>query len=313
MSERRLLIVGTGGVGGFFGAKLINAGFDVWFVARGAHLAAIKTSGLSVKSSDGDFVVPREKFSDNPESVGKTDVVLFCVKSYDTESAARQLNPILHDGSIVITLQNGVDNREKIQSVITRGTVYGGVAYVYSRIIAPGQIVEGGGPKKIIFGPETNADTQRADEILRIFLDAQIDAARSSNIQADLWKKFVFITGASGITALTRLTMGEILADQEARALLRDAMTETYSIARAKHIDLPPSLVGGFFETMSRFKNDTRSSLYNDLANGKPLEIEGLAGTVVRFGNELGIPTPVQRVIYASLLPYHRKHLASRS
>ncbi|MGB2867954.1 MAG: 2-dehydropantoate 2-reductase [Bacteroidota bacterium] len=313
MSTKSFVVVGTGGVGGFFGAKLANAGLDVRFIARGAHLAAMKKSGLSVKSSDGDFFVPGEKFTDNPEIVGKADVILFCVKSYDTETAARQLGAMLHDDSIVITLQNGVDNREKIQSAVPRGTVYGGVAYVYSRIVAPGQIVEGGGPKKIIFGPENNVDHSTADEILRIFLEAKIDAARSVNILGDLWKKFVFITGASGITALTRLTMGEILAEGETRALLRDAMTETYSIARAKNIDLPSTLVDDFFETMSRFKNDTRSSLYNDLINAKPLEIEGLAGTVVRFGNELGIPTPVQSVIYASLLPYHRKHLAHRS
>ena len=146
-------------------------------------------------------------------------------------------------------------------------------------------------------------------EIHKTFTRAGINADLSPTIEQDLWKKFIFITGASGVTALTRLTLGQLLAHQETRALIRAVMEETTAIARAKHIPLESNLIDSFFETLSKFKNDTRSSLYYDLANGKPMEVEALAGTAMRMGEELGIPTPIQKTIYASLLPYHRMHV----
>jgi 2-dehydropantoate 2-reductase len=307
----KFLVFGTGGVGGYFGAKLSNAGEDIWFIARGKHLEAMKQHGLKVKSAKEAFTIPPQKISGNIVDAGQADVVLFCVKSYDTESAARQLLPVMRDNTVVISLQNGIDNEESIRRIIPPGTVYGGVAYIYSTITAPGEITRYEGPAKIVFGPLDNRLTDQARRIHDVFQHAGVNADLSSNIQQELWKKFIFITGVSGITALTRLTLGELLANPETRQLVRSAMEETKAVAIASGISFNPGLIDTFFDTLGKFKNDTRSSLYFDLANGKPMELEALAGTVVRLGEQLSIPTPIQKTIYASLLPYHRKHVQS--
>jgi len=307
----KFAVIGTGGVGGYFGGKLAHAGNEVWFLARGAHLAAMRAQGLHVHSTDGEFTLPAGTMTADPRDAGPVDVVLFCVKSYDTETAARQLSPLLQPATIIISLQNGVDNEEKIRAVTTSGIVFGGVAYIYSTITAPGEITETGGPKKIIFGPQAAtpaAADRRAREILDTMTGAGIRAELSSDINTALWKKFIFITGAGGITALTRLTLGEILAVEETRALLADAMRETEAVARAEKARIEAGFIDGVFTTLRNFDNNTRSSLYYDLTHEKPMEVEALSGTVVRLGARHGIPTPTHRAIYASLLPYHLRH-----
>jgi 2-dehydropantoate 2-reductase len=305
----KFLVLGTGGVGGYFGAKLANAGEDVWFIARGRHLDAMKQNGLKVNSAKEAFTVPPQNISGNAADAGQVDVILFCVKSYNTEEAARQIIPRIQKNTVIISLQNGIDNEELIRRIIPTGTVYGGVAYIYSTITAPGEITRYEGPAKIVFGPLDNKLSDQAHRIHDAFLHAGVSADLSSNIQQELWKKFIFITGVSGITALTRLTLGELLANPETRQLIRSAMEETKAVAIASDISFDPNLIDTFFDTLGKFKNDTRSSLYFDLANGKPMELEALAGTVVRLGERLSIPTPIQKTIYASLLPYHRKHI----
>jgi len=305
-------IYGTGGVGGFFGGKLARNGSDVHFIARGSHLEAMKKSGLRIISTDGTWVVPPGKMTDEPREIGPVDVILFCVKSYDTETAARQLQPLIKESTIVISLQNGIDNEEKIEASINTGIVYGGVANIYSTIQSPGIISETGGPKKLIFGPlhpETPEIALLARNILSTMLDAKIVAEFSGNIRTALWKKFIFITGVGGLTALSRLTLGEILKTSETCALLEDAMKETAAVAHGLGISIEPSYIDSVFETLEKFNNETRSSLYYDLSHGKPMEIEALAGTVVRLARELGISTPIQDTIYSSLLPYHLKHV----
>ncbi len=305
----KFLVFGAGGIGGYFGAKLSSAGEDVTFVARGKHLAAVQSHGLRVNSAQEHLHIDAGHFIGKVEDAGAVDVVLFCVKSYDTDEAARQLIPTLKTGTIVICLQNGIDNEDKIKKIVPLGTVFGGVAYIYSTITAPGEIFRNEGPAKIVFGPLDNKLEQQSHDIHKAFQNAGINADLSSSIESELWKKFIFITGASGVTALTRLTLGELLANHETRALIRSAMEETKSLAEAKHIPLEKTLIDSFFDTLSRFKNDTRSSLYYDLVNERPMEVEALAGTVVRLGEQLRIPTPIQRTIYAALLPYHRRHL----
>ncbi len=305
----KFLVLGAGGIGGYFGAKLASAGEDVTFVARGKHLEAMKSHGLNVNSAQEHIHVDPEKFTGDAAHAGKFDVILFCVKSYDTENAARQMIPALKKESIVICLQNGIDNEDIIKKNIPLGTVLGGVAYIYSTVTAPGEITRNEGPSKIVFGPLDNKLDERSRQIHQTFQKAGITADLSGTIENELWKKFIFITGASGITALTRLTLGELLANAETRKLIRSAMEETLAVGRAKHIHLENNLIDTFFETLSKFKNDTRSSLYYDLVNEKPMEVESLAGTVVRLGEQLNIQTPIQRTIYASLLPHHLKHL----
>jgi 2-dehydropantoate 2-reductase len=306
-------VMGTGGVGGYFGGKLAKSGEDVWFLARGKHLDAMRANGLLVNSFEGNWIVPPGKMTDNPKDVGAVDVVLFCVKSYDTESAAKQLAPMLSDDTIIISLQNGVDNEVKIQHEVPRGVVFGGVSYIYSTITAPGVITHTVGPTKIVFGDlekRSGRVGERAKKILDAMLKANINATLADDIQLELWKKFVFIAAVGGMTALARLTLGEILAVNETREMLADAMRETETIARAKQVDLPPQFTEQVFEILKKYDNNSRSSLYHDLVHDKRIEVEAFSGTIVKYGKELGIPTPVHRAIYAALLPYHLRHIS---
>jgi 2-dehydropantoate 2-reductase len=307
----KFAIIGTGGVGGYFGGKLARSREDVWFLGRGKHLDAMRTSGLLVNSFEGNFTIPPGTMTDNPSEIGVVDVVLFCVKSYDTESAAEQLAPLLSDETLVLSLQNGVDNEEKIQHAIPRGVVFGGVSYIYSTITAPGVVTHTVGPTKILFGDfekRSGRARERAKLILDAMLKANINATLADDIQLELWKKYIFIAAVGGMTALTRLTLGEILAVEEPREMLADAMRETETIARAKHIHLPPQFTEHVFEVLKNDDNNSRSSMYHDLVHDRRIEIEAFSGTIVRYGKEMGIPTPVHRAMYAALLPYHMKH-----
>jgi 2-dehydropantoate 2-reductase len=251
--------------------------------------------------------------TDDIGSIGSGDVVLFCVKSYDTESAARKLAPIMREGSLIIPLQNGVDNEDKIRKTVARADVYGGVAYISSRITAPGEITEVGGFQRIVFGPEETLTNHNANYVHEAFLRAGIKSQLQDDITKELWRKLVFISSMGSLTALSRLTHGEILANQRTVALMFDAMREVQAVASKVGVELEPVDEPRVLEGLKRFSDDTRSSMYFDLAAGKPMEIEALNGTVVRLGEQLGVPTPIHRVIYSVLLPYHLKHTQQHS
>jgi 2-dehydropantoate 2-reductase len=307
----KFIVLGSGGVGGYFGARLYRAGEQVRFIARGAHLEAMKSRGLRVVSRGESFLVPPSAAAGSLTEVEPADVILFCVKSYDTEATAKLLAPVLHAGSVVISLQNGVDNEEKIKRNIPTGRVFGGVAYIYASITRPGEVMESGSPRKIQFAPlpgGSEEDRAHARVIRDACVKAGIDAEVPEDIAVALWKKFIFITGAAGITALTGLTLGEVLEVAPTRRLMIDAMHETEAVARARKIPLEPGFLTAMVESLSKFDPGTRSSLYHDLAHEKPMELEALAGAVVRYGEAAGVPTPIQRTIYASLLPYHLRH-----
>lgn len=305
----RYVIMGSGGIGGFFGGRLAQAGEEVWFVARGKHLEAMKQRGLQINSTAGSFTVQPGTMTDDLSAIGRADVILFCVKAYDTESAARQLSPILHDKSLVIPLQNGIDNSEKIAKNIAGGTVYGGVAYISSRITAPGEITEVGGFQRIVFGPLEKHAASIANDVHEAFIRAGIKSQLQDDIKKELWRKLIFIASMGSMTALSRLTHGEILASPRLIALVFDAMREIHAIAVKLGIDIEPVDEARVLEGLKRFNDDTRSSMYFDLAAGKPMEIEALNGTVVRLGEQLGVPTPIHRVMYSVLLPHHLKHV----
>lgn len=310
----KIAVVGTGGVGGFFGAKLYAGGQDVRFIARGVHLAAMQRAGLTVHSPDGDLHVPADRFTDDPSSVGKADAILFCVKTYDTAVAASSIAPMLAHETLIIPLQNGVESEQALQRLIPAGIAFSGVAYVYSTIMSPGIITEAGRPRKIQFGRLSGAaaDDGRATALLDAMLRAGIDAEFLTDMRSALWKKFIFIAAVGGMTAVTRLTLGEILAVPRTSALLEAAMRETDAVARALGVPLEPGHVSSVMDKLSSYSNDTRSSLYHDLANGKPLEIDALSGAVVRFGAQAGVPTPVHEFLYATLLPHHLNNLRLR-
>lgn len=304
----RFAVIGAGGVGGFFGAMLVAGGEDVMFTARGSHLEAMRSDGLRVTSPGKSLRVPPERFVGSPAEIGPVDTVFFCVKSHDTVRAVSALSPLLSPSTVIISLQNGIDNEETLKHALPQQIIFGGVAYIYSTITRPGEITVAPGPARIVFGPfdgATSDESRRAEEIRGICAHAGITADVAEDIVAALWKKFIFITGAGGVTALTRLTLGEILAVTETREFLVDAMKETEKIARARGVRIGDHFLEGVLESLPGFDNKTRSSLYYDLVHGKPLEIEALAGTVVRLGAALGIPTPVNRAVYAALLPHH--------
>jgi 2-dehydropantoate 2-reductase len=311
LPRMKFAIIGTGGVGGYFGGKLARSGEDVWFLARGKHLDAMRMNGLLINSFEGNFTVPQGTMTDDPSEIGVVDTVLFCVKSYDTQSAAEQIAPLLSDETIVISLQNGVDNEEKIRCEIPRGIVFGGVAYIYSTISAPGVVTHTVGPTKIVFGDvekRRGRVAERAQGILDALRNASINATLADDIRLEQWKKFIFIAAVGGMTALTRLTLGEILAVHETRTLLADAMSETEAIARARGINLPSRFTEQVFDILKNYDNNSRSSMYHDLVHDRRIEIEAFSGTIVKYGEELGIPTPVHRAMFAALLPYHLKH-----
>lgn len=308
----KFLIFGAGGVGGYFGAELARAGEDVWFIARGKHLEAMKASGLKLHTTHGNFRVPPGKMSEDPADGGSVDVVLFCVKSFDTEKAAAQLNPILNENSVIMCLQNGIDNEEKIQRSIKKGLVFGGAAYISARISAPGEITETGGLQRIVFGPMNGTADNRAEEILQVFAKAKINASLNPNILQELWRKFTFITSMGSMTALSRLTQGEILASTETINTVFAAMKEVEGVGRAKGVQIQPLDPVKVIEGIRRFDPNTRSSMYYDLVNEKPMEVEALNGTVVRLGKDTGVPTPIHQAIFGALLPHHLKHLQKR-
>ncbi len=299
-------IMGTGGVGGYFGALLHRAGAPVWFIARGEHLSAIRANGLCVKSVKGDFTIQADA-TDDPAEVGVVDLIVFGVKSYDTEAAAERMRPMVGMATTILCVQNGVDNEDKLASAYGDRTVLPGVVHIFSVVREPGVITQTGGPRKIAFGEPDGAITPRVTRILEIFKKAEINCQLSTRIIADLWEKFILICALGGMAALTRLSIGEIRACPETWAMFRRVMEEVATVAWAKGIPIASDAVERTMQLCTRISPDSRASLYHDLASGKRLELEALSGAVVRFGEAVGVTTPMNRAIYAALKPHDLK------
>ncbi|HSB80311.1 MAG TPA: 2-dehydropantoate 2-reductase [Candidatus Methylomirabilis sp.] len=308
----RFAIMGSGGVGGYFGGRLAQAGEDVTFIARGAHLEAIQKSGLTVKSVAGDFQVRAEATND-PGSVGPVETILFSVKGYDTEAAGRQIRPMLGPDTTVLCVQNGVDNEEKLETILGKGRVLGGVVHILSTISAPGVIAQTAGPRSLKFGEMDGRITPRTERLLQVFTGAGIQAELSTRIRVDLWEKFLFICAHGGVTALGRLNIGEILACSDTAAFYRGVMEEIAAVGRAKGVPLPDDAVERAHSFAQSLQPHMRSSLAHDLLQGNRLEVETLSGTVVRYGREVGVQTPYNFAIYACLKPSHEKAQAART
>jgi 2-dehydropantoate 2-reductase len=300
----RVTVMGSGGTGGYFGGLLARAGEDVTFVARGAHLAAIRSQGLTVRSRlVGDFTVKADA-TDDPAEAGPADLVLFCVKAYDTDSAAERLRPAVGPHTVVLPVQNGIDSAERIGRVVGLDHVIAGLAGVSSVVQAPGVIEHRAGPDLIQLGEIEGPASARAERVADTLRRAGIKAQTRADMRVALWEKFVLICGLSGLTALTRLPLGAVLACSETRALLRQTMEETEAVGRA----VGAAVTDGHVERMLQYFQSAapavRGSLYYDLAAGRRLEIETLNGTVVRLGQARGVPTPANFAVYAALKPY---------
>jgi 2-dehydropantoate 2-reductase len=299
----RIVVMGSGGTGGFFGAKLARAGEDVTFVARGAHLEAIRTRGLRVKSApEGEWVV-KAPAVDRLDGLPPADLVLFCVKSFDTESAGRAIAPVLGPDTGVLSIQNGVDNEEKLERIVGKGRVLGGIAQVFSTIESPG-VIQHTLLGRIQFGEMDGRESPRARAFLEACRRAQIPCELSPDVRRTLWGKYVYLVAHAGMTALTRCPAGVIRALPETRRLYRLLLEEMAALARASRADLGPGIVDTCMGYLDALGANGYSSLHHDLTHGKRLEIDALHGHAVRLGERYGIPTPMLFAVYAALRPY---------
>lgn len=296
----RVAILGAGAIGGYYGALLAQAGEDVVFVARGAHLQALSSRGLSVQTADAESTVCVTAVG-HTDAVGPVDLVLFCVKSYDTDAAAKSLGPLMTPRTLVLTLQNGLDNVEAIASVVGWEAVLVGSVYVALQLIAPGVILHSGGEGRIVFGELAGGPTERTRRIAEVFQHAGIVHEVSTDMPRILWEKFLFITGVGGITALARSGIGPLLASAEGRRLLTVSCAEVDAVARAEGIHLGSDAVERILTQAANLAPQWQSSMARDLEVGRRLEVEALSGAVVRRGRKYDIPTPVHQAIWASL------------
>jgi 2-dehydropantoate 2-reductase len=301
----RIAIMGTGGLGGFFGGLLARAGEDVTFIARGAHLAAMRERGLTVKSEIfGEFTVPARATSE-PTEVGPVDLVLLGVKTYDLDAAVEQMRPLVGPDTMVLPLQNGVDAPDRIARVVGERPVLAGLTYIGSNIESPGVISQKYSSGTLIqLGELDGSRSERTERLLSTLEGAGISAEVLSDIRVALWQKYLTVCANGGVTALTRLPIGPILACPETKALYRGVMDEVASVGRAEGVPLPEDSVDRSMAIVEKFAPWGRASMANDLANGRRLELETLNGTVVRLGRKHDVPTPFNVVIYAALKPY---------
>jgi len=307
----KIAIFGAGGVGGYFGARLAAGGADVHLVARGSHLRALRDVGLRVRSVNGDMDVELPAVED-PSAIGPCDVVLFCVKATDTLAAAETLSPLITTGTAVVTLQNGVDNEEKIAEVIGPSHTVGGVAYILATIAEPGVIAHEGSLARMIFGELDGSASDRLKALLAICGDAGIDAELSLDIRVALWTKYAMICATAGMTAAVRLPLGEIRASPAALVLYRRILEEVVAVAGAEGVALAETTVDTIMERLASFPGEWTSSLHYDLTHAKPMELDTLHGTVVARAASHGIPVPVCEAIYGVLEPWAIRNLAAK-
>jgi len=300
----RIAVMGTGGVGGYFGAKLARAGNDVTFIARGAHLAAIREHGLRVESAAGDMVLPNVTATDDVSSLAPVDVVMFCVKLWDVEEAAARIAPLLAGGGVVIAFQNGIDSPDVLRRVVGDAQVLGGVAYIAAAISAPGVIAHTGSMARLRIGAFDDRLAPRAHAFVDACQAAGIDAELASDIRRAIWEKFVFLAALSGVTALSRQPVGGIRADSDLRATFDAAMKEIVALARARDVALPDDFLPRQLRALDGLPAEMRSSMQNDLLAGRRLEAPWLCGRVAGLAREAGLAAPVNATIYAGLKPY---------
>jgi 2-dehydropantoate 2-reductase len=298
----KIIVMGAGGVGGYFGARLAQAGNEVSFIARGRHLEALRAKGLTLKSPLGDAQLKVRAFED-PRTAGAADVVLFAVKLWDTEGAAERLRPIV-ENAFVIPFQNGVESIERLKKILPEKCVMGGAAYIAARIAEPGVIVQTGQFARLRFGPLLPSQRPAAQSFLNQCKTAGLDADVAEDIVRVIWEKFVLLVGISGATALARRPLGVVRADPDLRWLLEGAMRETWLVAQARSIGLPEDFVAKTLAGIDKLPADMKASMAADLEAGGRLEAPWLCGAVARMAQAHGVPAPVNRAIYAALKPY---------
>jgi len=303
----KILIAGSGGVGGYYGGLLAQSGNDVTFLARGEHLRAIRERGLQVKSVHGDFTVFPAQATDTPAEVGPVELILFCTKTYDTEHVAEALRPCVGADTAIISLQNGVDAAERIGAILGMEHVLGGATWISSAVEAPGVIRQFSQFRRIVFGELDGSLTPRAQAIYQTLSATGATVELSENILSVLWTKFAFIAAVSGISSLTRLEMGEFRHVPETRALMTALMREVEALARAQNIALDADVVEKSLAFVDAAAPNIKSSMQRDVESGRRTELESMIGVICRKGREWNVPTPVADFVYAALLPVELK------
>ena len=300
----RIAVVGAGGVGGGFGAALAKAGADVTFIARGAHLAAMKSQGLKVHGPRGETHLVPTQATDDPASIGNVDIVLFCVKLWDVESAGEAIKPLVGPDTAVIPLQNGIDAAERLIPILGPKAVMGGVAQISASITAPGVIQQVGTFMRMIFGELDGTRSQRGEDFLALCLKAGFDATLSGQILTELWMKFILLAANASIMAAARQPIGKLRDDPDLRAIFIAAYQEAIDVGRASGVALPADALNRVLEFLGHAPPAMKPSMALDLERGNRLELPWLGGKVVELGLKLGVPTPTQRTMYALLKPY---------
>lgn len=300
----KIIFFGAGGIGGYFGARLAASGEDVHFIARGAHLEAIKRDGLRITSQLGDEHVASAQATDDPAECGPGDLVVVAVKLYDTEAAAEAIKPLVGPDTTVVSFQNGVLAGDMFSNVFGRDRVIGGSSSIATQIKEPGVIQHTGTMATLAFGEWDGSESARTGAFFEACKGAGIDVTLSGDIDAVIWSKFVFLSSFSGITCRFRQSLGPIREDPEKKALYTQALEECHAVATAKGINLKPDLVEKRLAFSEGLPAEMTSSMHHDLKAGKRLELPWLSGAVVELGRELGVDTPAHQDFCDALMPY---------
>lgn len=302
----RIAVFGTGGAGGYFGARLARAGEDVTFIARGEHLQAIREHGLIVETPQGEIRV-RSKATDDPALAGPADAILVGVKTWQVLEAAHAIRPLLGPGTFIVPLQNGVEAASQLASVLGAENVVGGLCGTLSWRIGPGRIRSIGEVNFVKIGELDNRPSERAERLRASFERAGVDVEIPADIGKALWAKFLFVVSLGGVGAVTRVPVGVVRTLPETRRMLTRAMEEILAVARARGVALPDAVVASTLAFVDSLSQDGTTSLQRDIAEGQPSELEAWNGAVVRLGREAGVPTPVHEFLYEALLPQERR------
>jgi len=303
----KIAVMGSGGVGGYYGGLLAKEGHDVTFIARGSHLQAIQKNGLQVKSIHGDFLIVPAKATDNPIEIGPVDLVLFCTKNYATDEAAQQIKPIVGAKTTVMSLQNGIEATERIGAVVGMQYMFGAATWISSSVEAPGVIKQVSQFRRVVLGELDGQVTLRAKTIFEAFQETGITAELSENILKTLWTKFVFIAAISSLGSLTRLPIGEYRAVPETRAVMIGLMEEIVSVALAQKVKLDQDVVQKSLDFIDNAAPQIKASMQLDVEAGRRSELESMVSVIGRKGCALGVHTPTADMIYAALLPLDLK------
>jgi 2-dehydropantoate 2-reductase len=309
----RIAVMGSGGVGGFFGARLARGGADVSFIARGAHLAAMREHGLAIESTDESFRLPQVKVTDDPATIGKTDLIMFGVKLWDTEDAARSLVPIIGPDTAIISFQNGVQKDDLLRPIVGEGAIMGGVAYVGTNISRPGVIAQKGPMQRLVFGEYDGSRSHRAEEFLAACQRGGINAEISADVRREIWQKFIFLASMAAATASTRKSLGPVRSHPMTRQFFLDLMREVAAVGRAHGVAIPDDFAEQRLAFADTLHPDMTASMHHDLEQGRPLELQWLSGGVVDLGAKVSVPTPLHRAVRDALILHAGGHAERKS